>query len=216
MATEVILAEEKLRKQFATELHDSVIQTLGAVKIRTQLLNEHVKKKGADEYTEIQNLLSQAIRESRQIMAELSPPVLSELGFVPAIEWLTEQFSSQNGLDVKFKYINGIDSNDLVHDMQVLLFQATRELLMNVVKHANSKKAMVVITDKKDTVRVTVKDDGVGFQGKVAFREDKGGFGLFSVRERLKHLGGQLIIESKPNRGTRVTMISPRSILQQF
>ena len=101
-----------------------------------------------------------------------------------------------------------------MHELQVLLFQATRELLMNVVKHSNAKKVMVLINQKKDTIRITVKDDGVGFHGNVSFREDKGGFGLFSIRERLRHLGGQLIIESRPGRGTRATMVSPTSIVQ--
>lgn len=214
MASEIILADEKSRKQFATELHDSVIQTLGAAKMRTHMFQDLIPKKVVTQFAEVQELLSQAIKESRQIMAELSPPVLSELGFIPAMEWLTEQFSSQNGVEIKFKARNGQSTEPLVHEVQVLLFQATRELLMNIVKHSKAKMAMVLIVQKKDTIRVTVKDDGVGFHGKVSFREDKGGFGLFSIRERLRYLGGQLIIESKPCRGTRATLVLPRGTLQ--
>lgn len=214
MASEIILADERLRQHFASELHDSVIQTLGAAKLRIQLFQEYIPKKAVEKLSEVQDMLSQAIQESRQIMSELSPPVLSELGFLPAMEWLTEQFGSQNGLDVKFRVKNDSDFKTLGHELQVLLFQATRELLMNVIKHSKAKEAVVLINQKKNTIRVTVKDDGVGFHGNVSFREDKGGFGLFSIRERLRHLGGQLIIESKPGKGTRVTMVSPKSIVQ--
>jgi len=85
---------------------------------------------------------------------------------------------------------------------------------MNIIKHALAKTAVISVIDKEHNIRITVKDDGIGFHGKVSFREDKGGFGLFSIRERLRHLGGRLIIESGPNRGTRVTMVSPKSIEQ--
>jgi len=84
--------------------------------------------------------------------------------------------------------------------------------MMNILKHSKAKKARVSITEKADNIRITIKDDGIGFHGKVSFREDNSGFGLFSIRERLRHLGGQLIIESRPGQGTRITMVSPRII----
>lgn len=210
MASEIILADEKSRRKFAAELHDSVVQTLGAAKLRSQLLREHISEEGAPEYSVLQELLSRSIAEARQIMAELSPPLLYQLGFLPAMEWLAEQVASQNGLDIKFK--GKIVSGPLAHEVQVLLFQSTRELLMNVVKHSNSKEAFVTVSQVGQFVRVTVRDNGAGFHGKISFREDNSGFGLFSIRERLKHLGGHLAIESKPARGTRVTMVSPVSI----
>lgn len=211
MASEIIIAEEKSRQQVAAELHDSVIQTLGAVKLRFQLLREHVAAEGCADYSELFELISQSIKEARQIMAELSPPVLNQLGFIPAIEWLTEQIASQNGLNIKFK--GKSISDPLAHEVQVLLFQSTRELLMNVVKHSKSTEALVSISQVGEFLRVTVKDNGAGFHGRVSFREDNSGFGLFSIRERLKHLGGHLLIESNPARGTRVTMVSPRTIM---
>lgn len=212
MASEIILADEKSRRQFATELHDSVVQTLGAAKLRSQFLREYISDEGIANYVQLQDLLSRSINEARQIMSEMSPPVLNQLGFMPAMEWLSEQFGSQNGLTIRFRANN--DSGPLSHEVQVLLFQATRELLMNVVKHSQCTEAVLLINQKKGRIRITVKDRGVGFHGKVAFREDNSGFGLFSIRERLRHLGGQLIIESRPGRGTRVTMVSPTSIEQ--
>lgn len=210
MASEIILTEEKSKKQFAANLHDTVVQTLGAAKLRSQLLYEYVSEAGDVEFAELQSLLSQGIKESRQIMTDLSPPILHEFGLIPALEWLTEQFGSQNGLNTTFR---GCEiSESLTQEVQTLLFQSARELLMNVVKHAQARKVLVSAIQIGHYIRVTVKDDGVGFNGKISFREDQCGYGLFSIRERLNHLGGNLIIKSTPGHGTRVSMVSPMNI----
>lgn len=210
MASEIVMAEERSRRNFATDLHDTVVQTLGAAKLRSELLRENVLEKGDKDFKELQDLLSRSIREARQIMTELSPPVLSQFGFLPALEWLAEQTGIQNGMDVKFRKKDAM--GHISHEVQVLLFQSTRELLKNVVKHSRASKITVSVVSSEEKIRINVKDDGIGFRGKISFREDYSGFGLFSIRERLNYLGGRLIIESRPGRGTRVTMVTPRVI----
>ena len=142
-------------------------------------------------------------------MAEMSPPVLNELGFIPALEWLTEQIQNQHGINIEFNAADGF--TPLQHEIQVLLFQATRELLMNVVKHAGADKAIVKVSANKQKVRIEVIDDGRGFDKRQAFRTDvsSGGFGLFSIRERIRHFGGHLIIQTEEGKGTRVVMTAP-------
>jgi signal transduction histidine kinase len=92
-----------------------------------------------------------------------------------------------------------------------MLFQAARELLVNVVKHSRADKAIVRITGKGRKIRIEVTDNGTGFDKSRAFRVDinNGGFGIFSIRERLKHFGGNLIIQSREGKGTRVIITSP-------
>lgn len=210
MASEIILTEEKSKKQFAANLHDTVVQTLGAAKLRSQLLYEYLSEAGEMEFAELQSLLSQSIKEARQIMTDLSPPILHEFGLIPALEWLSERFGSQNGLNITFR---GCEiSEPLTQEVQTLLFQSARELLLNVVKHARAGNIRVSAIQIGHYIRVTVKDDGVGFNGKISFREDQCGYGLFSIRERLNHLGGNLVIKSKPGHGTRVSMVSPMNI----
>ena len=143
-------------------------------------------------------------------MTDLSPPVLYELGFGAAIQWLCEQIQAQHGFEIillnDFK-VRGIDE-----EVQLLLFRATKELLTNVVKHAAAKQAHVTIQDVGNRIRITVKDDGVGFDvsgmGQVAGRS--GGFGLLSIHERLKYLGGLFEIETKKGSGTRISLVAPR------
>lgn len=209
MAAEIVLAEERSRQNFATDLHDTVVQTLGAAKLRTEFLREYVPAEGLRYLDELRNMLSQSITEARLIMAELSPPVLYELGFNPAIQWLAERISSQHDIDID---VETEDQEPSRHEVQVLLFQAARELLMNVVKHANARKALVSVKGDEKNIRITVRDDGHGFDGNVSFRTDSSsGFGLFSIRERLRHMGGRLVIKSKPGQGTIVSVTAPRT-----
>lgn len=209
MASEIVLADERSRQHFAADLHDSVVQTLGAVKLRMELIREHVTPGGLNMLADLQNMITQSISQARFIMAEMSPPVLNELGFIPALEWLAEQIEAQHGIAVHFNAKKG--SPKMVHEVQVLLFQAVRELLMNVVKHSRAKQATVSVTERSGAVRIEVKDDGIGMNRKEAFRTDlSSGFGLFSIRERLKHFGGQLKIESEQGKGTKVIIYAPK------
>ncbi len=211
MASEIVIADERSRQHFAADLHDTVIQTIGAAKMRSHLIQDEIPEKVSTEYGELQDLLSQSITQARFIMAEMSPPVLNELGFIPAVEWLTEQIENQHGINIEFNAADGF--TPLQHEIQVLLFQATRELLMNVVKHAGACKAIVKVSANRQKVRIEVMDDGRGFDKRHAFRTDvsSGGFGLFSIRERIRHFGGNLIIQTEEGRGTRVVMTAPRT-----
>jgi PAS domain S-box-containing protein len=211
MASEIVLADERSRQHFATDLHDTVVQTLGAAKLRSEVLREYVSEEGIGFYTEMQKMILQSIAQARIIMMEMSPPVLYELGFIPALEWLSEHMEQQHGIVVKFE--SKIKAGPIAREIQVLLFQAVRELLMNIVKHAKAKNALVKASSVGEKVRIEVIDDGIGFDKRQAFRSDihGGGFGLFSIRERLRHFGGHLLIRSKPGQGASLIVTAPRS-----
>jgi signal transduction histidine kinase len=142
-------------------------------------------------------------------MTGLSPSVLYELGFEPAVEWLTEQVRTKHGIAVKFE--SNLRTRRFDKDIQILLFQAVRELLINVVKHAKAIEASVSIRAFGDHLRITVRDDGVGFDVSRldAGMDAEGGFGLFSLRERLQYFGGQLKITTRAGKGTSVTLEIP-------
>jgi len=209
MASEIVLSDERSRQHFAADLHDSVVQTLGAAKLRMQFLRDHIKPEGLKMMSDLQDMITQSISQARFIMAEMSPPVLNELGFIPALEWLAEQIESQHGIAVNFS--SKKSSHRMVHEVQVLLFQAVRELLMNVVKHSRAKQVFLTVSERAGKIRIEVKDDGIGMNKRNAFRSDlSSGFGLFSIRERLKHFGGQLKIESEHGKGTTVSIQAPK------
>jgi PAS domain S-box-containing protein len=210
LASKLSLDEEDLRRRIATDIHDHIGQNLAISKIKLESLAESMStSKLAKSLGEIRKVIAEIIESTRSLTFELSPPVLYELGFEAAMEWLVRQARKQHGLSTKF---NG-DGKDktLDDDVRVLLYQAVRELLVNIVKHAQARNVMVSTRRVGDEIRVNVEDDGVGFDiSQVASQEYKaGGFGLFSIRERLGLIGGRLDIESKPRHGTKVTLVAP-------
>jgi signal transduction histidine kinase len=140
---------------------------------------------------------------------ELRPPVLHELGLGGAVASFAEQFGKLHGIPVTVDGDGQPESLD--EDARALAFRSVRELLLNVVKHAHATEAAVCIGMDRDFVRIEVRDDGVGFDasGERTFEGSEAAFGLFSIRERLDHLGGRLEIDSSPRRGTKVTMFVP-------
>jgi signal transduction histidine kinase len=156
---------------------------------------------------EIQGLLDRTIQDTRNLTFKISSPILYELGLESAVEWLTEMFQEQHSIQANF--IDDGKPKQLDNDVRIVLFRTVRELLFNIVKHADAKN--VTVTTRRDgkNIRIHVADDGVGFDSSNI--EKRSGFGLFSIRERLDFLGGNLEIESKPGQGTRVTLAAPLS-----
>jgi signal transduction histidine kinase len=210
LASELSLAEERLRRKIATDVHDHIGQNLAISKIKLDSLQDSVSLPDvAESLGEISELVGETIESTRSLTFELSPPVLYELGFEAAVEWLVRQARAQHRLSTEFK--NDGRAKPLEHNVRVLLFQAVRELLVNVAKHAKARNVTVSARRVGNEIQVSVEDDGIGFDafkaGSQAYKT--GGFGLFSIRERLGLIGGHLDIESKPDIGTRVTLVAP-------
>jgi PAS domain S-box-containing protein len=207
LASELSLTEARERKRIAADLHDRIGQALALTRINLGTLKAgmHSEKKIAS-IEETIDLIEVTIKEVRTLIFELSSPLLYEVGLKAAVEQLVEQIQDQHGIPITL----GDDGQQkpLSIDGSVVLFQAVRELLLNVVKHASARHVAVSMSRRNDAVEVEVEDDGVGFD--VAARAFKpgpqGGYGLFSVRERLEYLGGSVTVESSPGRGTRAAL----------
>ncbi len=206
LASQVSLTEERERRRIAVALHDQVGHTLAIAKFKLEDLRESVPAGALDEILE---LINQTIKDTRSLTFELSPPVLHELGFEAALEWLTKQAREQHPIASEFTD-DGLPK-PLGEDMRIVLFQAVRELLVNVAKHAHAKKVKVSASRTGDTIKICVEDDGVGFDPfeVASHRGKEGGFGLFNISERLGYLDGSMEISSMPGSGTRVTLIAP-------
>src|SRR6185369_7494386 len=207
MASEMSLIEERERRQLATTLHDQIGQVLALAKIT---LGELKAAGSAEECHRsadaVRELVEQAIKSSRTLTFELSPPILYELGFETALQALCEKFQLQHGLRLEF--VTDREPKPLPDDMQILLFRAVRELLVNIVKHAGAESARVSCRRDGSRLLLVVADDGKGFEPAADVTRYPGtrGFGLFSIRERLHHLGGEMTVDSTPGCGTRVTL----------
>jgi PAS domain S-box-containing protein len=217
LATQLSLAEERGRRRIATSLHDQIGHSMAMCKIKMGLLRESLPPKHRNGYVdEIKEILEQVIQHTRSLTSDLSPPVLYELGLTQALEWLAENVSKQHGIQVAVKKSGQLEK--LNPNIQILLFQTVRELLTNIVKHAQAQKGEIYIRrDKNNKMRIEVKDDGVGFDTSYLLSNivRNGGFGLFNIRERFNHLGGHCDIQSQPGCGTRVTIIVSPETMEQ-
>ena len=208
VASELSLTEEQERRRLATDLHDHVGQILALAQIKLGAIRESASSSHLVEpMDEVRRLIEQTIQYTRSLSFELSPPVLYDLGFEAAVEWLAELIQKQHGIMVKVQTDRSPKSmND---EIRVILFQTMRELLANVAKHANAKNIRVFIAREDATLEVKIEDDGLGMGISVDAAHGPFGFGFFSIRERLKYLGGRLEVASEPGWGTRVTLQVP-------
>ena len=210
LASELSLTEERERRRLATVLHDHIAQLLVVAKAKFEKIQESTLYRSfAKPMEEIRRLIDESIRYTRSLVFELSPPILYDLGFEPAMEWLAEHMQQQYGLAVVVE--DDDQPKPLDNEARVLLFRAVRELLFNVLKHAQTSRAKVYLLGEGDHLRVIVEDNGVGFTpDKLCASSGKiEGFGLFSIRERLNYFGGRMEIESIPGEVTRVILTVP-------
>jgi len=209
LAVEATLAEERERQAIATDLHDGLGQLLYVARIRLGTLAKALPNVsvGAFSLADLDGILDEAIRQVRSLGSQLSPPVLKDLGLVPALEWLAEEIRRSYGLTVAVEDDGA--PKPLTPVQSAILFRAVRELLINVAKHADSDFAMVRIGASDGWLRGSVEDRGIGmvdWQAKIAAGK---GFGLASLRERLRFLKGTMRINTLPGIGTTVTLEMP-------
>jgi PAS domain S-box-containing protein len=209
LASQLNLTEQRERRRLAADLHDYLAQLLALIRIKLgqtlQRLPDQLGE-GRSSLTEIDDLLLQCLQYARTLMAQLSPSVLQDLGLIPALHWLAEQMAQQ-GLKVDVKVLTQETPSFDEHQSD-LLFQAVRELLTNILKHAGASTASVTIRKQdRDTWLLTVQDRGLGFNIDQVHYEPSGEhFGLFSIQERMEAMSGWCRIDSMPGQGTTVEL----------
>ena len=203
--------QEEERRRIAAGLHDNVGQSLAAGRLKLHGLRASQDPAERERLgDELHQLLGDASREVRELTFELSSPVLNLLGLHAALEELCEHFQQRFGVELSVERQG--DGEAPPQALRSCLYHCTRELLLNVVKHAEASQARVFVHEGADGIQVTVRDNGKGFDSRAPERPTTraGGFGLRSVRERLRDAGGTLDIQSASGRGTTATLRVPR------
>ena len=206
LASELSLAEERVRRATAVDLHDSIGQSLAVARIK---LGQLLQERSDDVLLQLREILDEAIGHTRHMIADLSPPVLYELGLTQAMRWLADRERRRG--DFRFEIAETGTPGNLSEESKVAIFQCYRELLTNVVKHAHAGSVQITVAWLDEHVEVTVSDDGVGFStaSNLGPTPAGGHFGLFSVRERLQSLDGHFSMESTRGLGTRARISVP-------
>ncbi|MBX3301019.1 MAG: PAS domain S-box protein [Nitrospira sp.] len=216
LTSELSLAEQRERKRFATELHDHLQQMLivGKLTIGQGMRSASGAPACETVLKKVDDILSDALTYSRTLIAELSPPVLRDHGLTASFTWLAEYMKKKHEQTVTVIVLDDQGLN-LPEDQRVLLFQSVRELLINSAKYAGTGLATLTMEKRMDHLRITVKDEGKGFDVTVAAAagassgEISSKFGLYSIQERMRALGGSFEIQSAPDKGTSVILVLP-------
>jgi PAS domain S-box-containing protein len=212
LTAELSRAEEYERRRIAGDLHDQVAQTLALSKIKLNSLILSGQGGEEDEVLrEIVGHLSTAIEEIRSLTFQLSPPILHEVGLEAALEWLSEEFQEKHKLRIRFCADGKL--KPLNEEIRGALYQMSRELLVNIIKHAQAKYVQVEVKNVTRHVHVCISDDGIGFDSSNIFSygSSNNSFGLLNIHHRMHYLGGNFIIESVAGRGTNATLSIPFS-----
>lgn len=214
LASEITLAEQRAREQLAKTLHDGLQQLLFSSRLKLERgLRRAAEGRGdgTDLLQRAKQELDEAIGTARSLAVELSPSTLHARGLPEALHWLAEHVREKYALMVDLVADPTADLDR--RDVRTLIFESVRELLFNVVKHAHvDRVALELARTAEGTLRVSVTDQGAGFDPVVAFdpaRSPSAGLGLFAIRERLALLGASMEVESAPGQGARFQLLVP-------
>ncbi len=210
LASRLALAEEQERRRIAMDLHDVAAQNLALAMMGLRELQESAED---DEVSErigrLHGLIETTALELRSLSGTLSPPMLYTIGLEAALETLAAKLEAELGIEFRFED-DGL-SKELGHDARTTLYRCAAELLANVSRHAQASRVTVSIRRAGPSVEVQVRDNGRGFDASRVgtTMKEHGGFGLFSVRERMRALGGSATIRSAPGQGTTTVLLMP-------
>lgn len=206
-------AEQQERLRLANTVHDHLQQSLVAARMAMARVSARVPGgQVAETAAEVGELIDEAIDACRSVAVELSPPVFQDGGLLGALEWLAERVREKEGLKVNLTADRAAEPPSKF--IRLLLFQAVRELLFNCHTHAGVTEVDLSINLlDEENIQVAVRDEGAGFDpSSIRFGGGSSGksFGLFSLRERIDHIGGKIKIETAPGKGTRISLVVPR------
>ncbi|NPV71487.1 MAG: PAS domain S-box protein [Firmicutes bacterium] len=208
----VTRVQEEERKRVARELHDDTAQALIALSRRLEMAIRYVKGDPAEacrRLEELAKLVDTTLGNVRRFTRDLRPPVLDDLGLIPALEWLVSDI--QEHYAIKSAVVVEGEPRRLPPDLEVALFRIAQEALNNVTKHAQAASATVRVEYAADTIRLIIQDDGTGFDAEDAHRKfaAHGRLGIVGMNERAQLIGGELKVSSSPSRGTTVGLEVP-------
>ena len=205
---------EKESKRIAGEIHDVLGQQLTTLKMDLSWLTERVlsgekdTRKILEKINAMSDLIGQTIQAVQQISAELRPGMLDDLGLLPAIEWLSQDF--QNRTKIKCSTHFNREDLDLDPDLATAIFRISQEALTNIVRHADATRVQISLKTKDGALVLVIQDNGKGIRKEHIW--DPSSLGIISMRERVRRFSGELIISGATHRGTTLKAIFPKEI----
>ena len=199
LSERLLVVQEEERRRLSRELHDDLGQTMSAMLIELRKADSEPPDGRRDRLASVRRLAEENVAKIRNMALLLRPAMLDELGLVSALRWHVKEVGRRTGLKVRL--IADELKDDLPEANRTCIYRVVQEALNNCVKHSHAKEVRVVMQRDDEALSIFVQDDGVGFNPD----HDKG-LGLLGMMERVSTLGGRFHIESKPGRGTVVSV----------
>ena len=211
-AHKITQAQEEERKRIARELHDDTIQSLIALSRRMEALltaEERLPVPIIRRVEELQHATLDVIQQVRRFSQDLRPSILDDLGLLPTLKELTTELDRKDGLKAEFRATG--PERRLSTEVELTLFRIAQEALNNVRKHARARHVVMTVEMSDSAVRMMIEDDGKGFKPPTLTEHPRSTskLGLIGMQERARLLGGMLVIDSTPGRGTKVLVNVP-------
>jgi len=207
----IFQAQEKERQRISLELHDSSVQDLIAIANRANdlTLDEYGQNtvKVHEKASWIRDIIMDVSEELRRISLDLRPGLLDNLGLVPAVRWLAERMNRESQVDTKVS-IKG-KHRKLHSETGATIFRVIQEALSNIRRHSEATNAMVCFEYKSRSIRVTIEDNGKGFDQRTTLNKlaQNNQLGILSMEQRIKSLNGTFSVQSQPGKGTSITIV---------
>jgi signal transduction histidine kinase len=220
LARAVWNVQEEERRRLARELHDGIGQTLTALKNHLDHLARKAEEVGSrftEDLAAAAEMAGGAVHDTRELSRLLRPPVLDDLGLVPALSWLVRTLEKRTGLAIELTFGGelaagaGAEPQRLEPEVETVIFRVVQEALTNTLKHSGARRAEVTVTADRSEVSVRIADPGAGFDPDATFGGAPAtGVGLAGMRDRVELFGGRLTLVSAPGQGTEILLAVPR------
>lgn len=220
LARAVWNVQEEERRRLARELHDGIGQTLTALKNHLDHLAAKAGEDGsrfAEDLAAAAEMAGAAVHDTRELSRLLRPPVLDDLGLVPALSWLARTLEKRTGLGIELTFAGeleagaGAEAERLEPEVETVIFRVVQEALTNTLKHSGARRAEVTLTADRSEVAVRIADPGAGFDPDATLDgAPASGVGLAGMRDRVELFGGRLSLVSAPGQGTEILLTVPR------
>jgi signal transduction histidine kinase len=213
LATQLSEAEDVERRRIAYDIHDYLSQMLGVLKLNleTAIIESPIDSRQHERLADTISVVDNLIRQTRELMFDLHPAMLDDLGLVPTLQGFADEFHRRTMADVTVSETG--DRKPISTPLASYLFRAIKELVNNSVKHGNAAEVIVAVHWIDGCVRVVVDDDGCGFDPTAKLAPHvRRGLGLASIGERMASLGGKLHLDSQPGQGARAILETPLSV----
>ncbi len=213
LGIKIIEAQEEERKRVAREIHDGPAQSMSNIVIKAEICERLMDKDVNEARKELQNLkkvMRDSLQEVRKIIYNLRPMALDDLGLLPTLERYVISFKEETGIDVQLR--SRAINEEIKPVISLAVFRIVQESLNNVLKHAQAKRVSILLEHVNQKLIIIIADNGVGFNTKnvkIIEPESTGGFGLFSMKERVTLLEGEVDIVSQVGVGTKITIHIP-------